>query len=327
MQDTAPQKEAPQAQHVCCICGQPLSPPYNMINQRIYCDRHFAVVNRQHYGFWRSAIGQIAAMGLFSVAVSLLASYVGPVEDPWRVPVSIALVLVPSALWLYYFYLQDRDRPEPKTRILEVFLLAMLLTEAVGFPLLQWFRLDEWASSLSGMSLLASILIAGFTWQAITYTAVRAVVYATTEFDERMDGIVYGTMAGLGVGTLLNLHYVLDNGGVALGPGVAQIVTTALAQASFGGVTGYFMAQAKFEHRPVWWVPAGVVVAAILNGLFRWSVSEVSADGLAVDPWRSLVFGLVASLVAFLVLLGLMRQAMRATHAAAGEVAYEPNDR
>lgn len=316
MQDTAAQNESPQAQHVCCICGQPVSPPYNVINRRIYCDRHFAVVNRQHHGFWRSALAQIAVMGLFSVVVSLLASYVGPIDDPWRVPVSIALVIVPSALWLYYFYLQDRDRPEPKTRILEVFLLAMLLTEAVGFPLLQWFRLDDWASTLSSMSLLASVLIAGFLWQGITYTAVRAVVYATSEFDERMDGIVYGTMAGLGVGTLLNLHYVLDNGGVALGPGVVQIVTTALAQASFGGVTGYFMAQAKFEHRPVWWVPAGVVIAAIMNGLFRWSVSEVSADGLAVDPWRSLVLGLVASLVAFLVLLGLMRQAMRGSHTA-----------
>jgi protease PrsW len=225
--------------------------------------------------------------------------------------VGLLLVLVPSALWLYYFYLQDRIRPEPKTRILEVFLLAMLLTEVVGYNLVRWFRVDEWAASMSGTALIASILIMGFIWQAITYTAVRVVVYATTEFDERMDGMVYGTMAGLGVGTLLNLHYVLDNGGVALGPGVVHVVTTSLAQASFGGITGYFMAQAKFEHKPVWWVPAGVIIAAILNGLYNWAVSEVSADGLTVAPWRSLLLGLAASLVAFIVLLALMRQAMQ----------------
>jgi RsiW-degrading membrane proteinase PrsW (M82 family) len=138
-------------------------------------------------------------------------------------------------------------------------------------------------------------------------------VYATTEFDERMDGIVYGTMAGLGVATVLNLHYVLDRGGVALAPGVVHIVTSLLAQASFGGVLGYFMAQAKFEHRPVWWVPLGVAVAAILNGVFVWLIDEVSADGLDVAPWRSLVLGLVVALVAFLALLFLMRQANRAT--------------
>lgn len=302
-----------EEQHVCCICGQPVSPPYNLVRQRIYCDRHFALLNTHHNGFWRSALLQVVATGLFSAVVAFLADYIGPLEDPLRLPVGLLLVLVPTALWLFYFYLQDRAHPEPKTRILGVFLLAALLTAAIGYPLMGWFRVDEWAGNLSFTSLAASILIAGFIWQAITYIAVRVVVYASTEFDERMDGIVYGTMAGLGVGTLLNLHYVLDNGGVALGPGVVHVVTTALAQASFGGVTGYFMSQAKFEHRPVWWVPAGLSIAAILSGLFRWLISEVSADGLTVDPWRSLVFGLVVALAAFAVLLWLMQRAMQAT--------------
>ena len=53
---------------------------------------------------------------------------------------------------------------------------------------------------------------------------MRAIVYATPEFDERMDGIVYGTVAGLGVATLLNLRYMIDNDGVALAPGVIQVV-------------------------------------------------------------------------------------------------------
>ena len=64
-----------------------------------------------------------------------------------------------------------------------------------------------------------------------------------------MDGIVYGTVAGLGVATTLNLYYIIDNEGVALAPGVIQDVTTALAQAPSGGLMGYFMAQAKFERR------------------------------------------------------------------------------
>jgi len=57
--------------------------------RRIYCDRHYAMVNRRHDGFWRSAIVQIAAMGLFSVVVALLGNYIGPIDDPWRVPVGL----------------------------------------------------------------------------------------------------------------------------------------------------------------------------------------------------------------------------------------------
>ena len=310
MQTLSTQASPVEAGHVCCVCGEAVSPPYNVLAQRIYCDRHFALVNKPHPGFWRSALVQVVGMGLFSAVIAFLADYIGPLEGAWRVAVGVALVLVPTALWLYYFYRQDRLEAEPKTRVLQVFLLALLLTEVIGYRLVNdWFAVREWASSQSAASLLASILIAGFTLQTIVYVAVRVVVYATPEFDERMDGIVYGTIAGLGVATLLNLRYVLDNGGVALGPGVVQIVTTALAQASFGGLLGYFMAQAKFEHKPVWWVPVGLVIAATLNGLFGWLAIEVSADGLGVAPWRSLVLGLVVALAAFGVLLLLMRRA------------------
>lgn len=302
------------AEQVCCICGRRVSPPYNMIGGRLYCDRHFAMVNKPHTGFWRSAVVQIVGMGLFSAIIALLAPYIGPLDRPWLMALDVALVLIPSLLWLFYFYRQDRLEPEPKTRIFAVVVLAMLLTEALGFKVVyDWFGVREWASTLDITSLLASILITGFIWQAIAYVAVRSVVYTTTEFDERMDGIVYGTMAGLGVATVLNLHYVLDKGGVDLAPGIIHIVTSLLAQASFGGVLGYFMAQAKFEHRPAWWIPVGLALAAILNGLFVWLIDEVSADGLSVAPWRSLVLGLVVALAAFFALLLLMRQANKAT--------------
>lgn len=296
---------------VCCVCGEAVSPPYHIMRQRVYCDRHFATLNNDNRAFWRTTIMQIVVMAVFSLAVILISNYVGTLEDPWLLPVGLLLVLIPTALWLYYFYLQDRAQPEPKARLAEVFIVAALLTEAVGFPLLRWFEVDRWAASQNMTSLLASILIPGFIWQGITYVAVRAVVYTSADYDERMDGIIYGTMAGLGVGTLLNLHYVLDNGGVALGPGVVYIVTTVLAQASFGGITGHFMAQAKFEHKPVWWVPAGVALAAILNGLYRWLVSEVSADGLTIAPWRSLLLGLAVAAVAFAALLFLIRRSVR----------------
>jgi hypothetical protein len=73
------------------------------------------------------------------------------------------------------------------------------------------------------------------------------------------------------------------------------------------------MAEAKFAHRPIWWVPLGFAVAAILNGLFVWLISEVSASGLTVDPWRSLALGLALALVVFFVLVVLMRRTTEVT--------------
>ena len=298
----------------CCICGDPVAPPYHTIGQRVYCDRHYVLINKPNRGFWRAGLFQIVIMGVFSAVDALLASNLGAINRTVLVIVGLFLAVVPSALWLIFFYRQDRLEPEPKTRIAQVFLLGLILTDVLAFRLFNdWFQLPRWALAQTFTSLLADILVVGFTMQAIAYAAVRLVVYDTPEFDERMDGIVYGTVAGLGAATLLNLHYVIDNDGVALGPGVIHVVTTALAQASFSGLMGYFMAQAKFEHKPSWWVPLGVAIAAVLNGLFTWLMSEISASGLTVQPWRSLVLGLVVALVVFGVLLALMRRAMQST--------------
>jgi RsiW-degrading membrane proteinase PrsW (M82 family) len=297
----------------CCICNELLTPPYQIVNQRAYCDRHFEAINRPHPGFWRASIIQLAGMAIFSAALAFLGSYLEPPTGIRLIVVGLFLAIVPSALWLYYFYRQDRLEPEPKTNIALVFVVAFLLTDVLGRRVVEdWFQVSTWAAADTITSLLASVLIVGFTRQAIAYVAVRT-VYATPEFDERMDGIVYGTVAGLGVATLLNLRYILDNEGVAIAPGIIQTATTALAQAAFGGLMGYFMAEAKFAHKPAWWVPLGFVLAAVLNGLFSWLISEVSASGLTVDPWRSLAMGLAVAVVVFFVLVALMRRSTEVT--------------
>ncbi|MBX0328484.1 PrsW family intramembrane metalloprotease [Oscillochloris sp. ZM17-4] len=298
----------------CCICDEPLRPPHHILGGRAYCDRHFALVNKPHPGFWRAGLVQIVVTGLLSALVALLAGQVGSLEGAALLTAGVVMAIVPSAIWLVFFYRQDRLEPEPKHSVAAVFFLALILADVLGRRMIDdWFHVRLWASASSGTSLAASILIAGVIWQAIAYLAVRLAVYATPEFDERMDGIVYGTVAGLGVATLLNLRYVLDNGGVALGPGVINVVTTALAQASFGGLMGYFMAEAKFTHRPAWWVPLGFALAAALNGLFSWLIGEVSAAGLGVEYWRSLLLGLAVALAAFFTLVALMRRSTEVT--------------
>ncbi len=303
----------------CCICHQRLTPPYQTLGGRAYCAQHFAVVNRPHTGFWRATAFQFVGIAALAALVAYAANLIGPISGPGLIIAGVLLAILPSALWLVFFYQQDRLEPEPKHRVAAVFLLAALLTDVFARRIIgEWFRLSEWAPYSDLTSLLSSILIVGVTYQTIVYLAVRLLVYNTAEFDERMDGIVYGTVAGLGIAMVTNLNYVLANDGVALGPGVVATVTTALAAASFGGLQGWFMAEAKFAHKPVWWVPAGFALATLLNGVFSWLIGEVSAVGLQVDPWRSLLLGLAVALVAFLVLAALMRRSTEVTLRRAG---------
>lgn len=308
-----------EAKRECCICGDAVEPPYNTLGGRVYCARHYAQVNKPHAGFWRATVIQLVVMALFSGVVAMIARFLPPLGMAPLILLGLFLAIVPSALWLIYFYRQDRLEPEPKHKLGLVFMTALLLTDVLARRVIHdWFRVPEWAATNTWTSLGASIFISAAICQAIVYVAIR-MVYQSDEFDERMDGIVYGTVAGLGVATMLNLRYVIDNGGVELAPGVVRTVTTALAQASFGGLMGWFMAEAKFTHKKVWWVPAGFALSVLLNGLFSWLIGEVADAGLGVEVWRSLLFGLLVALGTFIALALLMRRAtevtLRRTHA------------
>ena len=108
------------------------------------------------------------------------------------------------------------------------------------------------------------------------------------EFDERLDGIIYATAAGLGVATVVNFGYVLEHGGVDLGIGSVRMVTNALGYASIAGVLGYFIGQARFEHTPWYYMPAGVAVTAALDGVLFFLIERTGGSGFAPGAWGDL---------------------------------------
>ncbi|MBN1658729.1 MAG: PrsW family intramembrane metalloprotease [Anaerolineae bacterium] len=307
----------------CCICHRPVADDAPRLGTRAYCAEHYAGVTRSRRSVWRSGGIHILGIVVFAAVVAVLAGQVKPaLSGPGLVLAGVVLALVPAALWLAFFYAQDRLEPEPKTYVLGVFVLGALLASAVGIPVVRdLFRVQDWLDHSLVVNLLGSILIVGFVQEFLKYAAVRYSVYLLPEFDERTDGILYGTAAGLGFATMLNIHYVVDSGGVDLGMGVIRIAVTALAQASFAGLTGYFLGRARFEDEPVWWLPLGLTLAAVLNGVFAVARGSVTRTGSALagqtaNPWNSLLLAAVVAGLVFAALLVLVRRSIRLTLAA-----------
>lgn len=310
----------------CRICDEPAT---RSIGTYAYCDRHFARAIHQRVGSRQADVASIVLLVAFVVVVFALDELVeGRLGGTALTAVGLVLAIVPAVVWLAFFYRRDRLEPEPRTMVFGEFILGGLVATAVGIPLVdQVFDVSSWLFASPLVHLVGGILVVGVVQEGLKYLTVRLSVYGSREFDERTDGIIYGTAVGLGFATALNVAFVVDSGGVDLGTGAIRIVLTSLAHASFGGVIGYFLGRQKLEPRPIWWMPAGVALAAVLNGVFFFLRSTVGRGTIespidALAPWIGLILAalLAAAITAALATL-IRRDLAAATRGAPGGAA------
>jgi RsiW-degrading membrane proteinase PrsW (M82 family) len=297
------------------VCDKPVEGEVIEMGHRTYCTDCHAKITRHRQSLWRTSLLGIGGLIAFVAVVALFVKAARPqLAGSGLILAGIVLAIVPALLWLAIFYLQDAQEPEPRSMVLAVFVLGALVAQAVGLPLIDnVFRVSDWITTGASYNLLGSILVVGFIQMFLIYATVRYSVYGAQEFDERMDGIVYVVAAALGYATVVNVQYVVGSGGVDLVAGIIRITVTAMALASFGGLVGYFLGRCKFEDEPVWWMPFGLTLAAVIDGLFVYTAGEVTSTSVGLqgggyNPWAGLVLGTVVAIVTFAALFYLIQR-------------------
>ena len=119
---------------------------------------------------------------------------------------TLLITIVPSILILLYFFLSDRFK-EPKGSIALVFFLGILICLPAG--IINSFMHDNFndGSDLSG-KLYNSFLAPAWNEELLKFIILYFVVLRRNEFNEPMDGIVYGVTVSLGFATYENYDYV-----------------------------------------------------------------------------------------------------------------------
>jgi RsiW-degrading membrane proteinase PrsW (M82 family) len=226
----------------------------------------------------------VAILAGYVIAAEFLVGRVDPAGNAVVVALlTVVAVLVPAAAWLVFWYRQDQGTPEPLRMVLRVSAVSVVLAMAVGYPAVSGlFDVGAWLPQAGSLGFIGAFCIVAMTQETLKWVAVRFTAYESPVFGPG-DGIIYGAAAGLGYATVLNATHVataLQQGSVELGLTAATVVITALAHSSFGGIVGYFLADQRFNARPVWWSALGVLIAAAINTLF-YVVGESLAAGEA----------------------------------------------
>ena len=119
---------------------------------------------------------------------------------------TLLITIVPSILILLYFFLSDRFK-EPKGSIALVFFLGILICLPAG--IINDFMYDNFndGSDLSE-ALYSSFLGPAWSEEILKFIILYFIVLRRNEFNEPMDGIVYGVAVSLGFATFENYDYV-----------------------------------------------------------------------------------------------------------------------
>jgi len=212
----------------------------------------------------------------------------------------------------------DAKRPEPpRTRRLVTFFGMLSVIPALFAELILTGTLGEQVGpqmTYQGSSFHAFI-VAACVEEACKIAVVYYVVWRRPEFDERMDGIVYASRAGLGFALVENVMYLLNSAslGGELQLWIMRAVLAVPGHAMWTGMIGAMAARRRFDRKGLGLV-GGYLLAVAFHGAYDFVVFlQVPLHLEGHDDLARLVMPTIVGLtvLAFLVLRSMARTALR----------------
>lgn len=120
------------------------------------------------------------------------------------IAISLAGGVLPALLWLWFWLKEDKLHPEPKSRILIVFLVGMFSVFLV-LPIEKFI----FSNMISGVSLLTIVLWAS-TEEIMKYLGAHFSALKNRETDEPIDAIIYMITIALGFSALENTLFIFN---------------------------------------------------------------------------------------------------------------------
>ena len=117
----------------------------------------------------------------------------------------LLVTILPSILIVLFFVKSDRFK-EPTKQIVKVFFLGILITIPAYF--LNTYLSEIWYATNASEGLISSFLTAAPVEEGLKLSVLYFFVYKMKDFNEPIDGIVYGVTVSLGFATLENIYYV-----------------------------------------------------------------------------------------------------------------------
>lgn len=247
---------------------------------------------------WPSLILQISGLFVITLGLYIGTGVIGLNLPPrfWQ-PANAVLALSPALLWGVFAFWRERRVEQPRRPLLGVFVVAALVANAVGLPVINALEPAAWLP-LSGtfQRILGYAFTVGIIHETLKYLVMRFMVWPEG-FRIRLDTLAYSTAAAIGYVTIINLH-TLNAGTPSPDVFMARVFGDTMLHLAATSILAYGLAQLRFTPQFYIALPLSLAAAAFLIGLGTTFRSGIVNAGftLGISSTRPL-FGIGFSLV------------------------------
>jgi RsiW-degrading membrane proteinase PrsW (M82 family) len=194
---------------------------------------------------------------------------------------------LPALLAMMYVDWVDRKRPEPRSKLRLVALLGALSVIPCG--LLEYLLVEVAHTSFGaprtyGAALYQAFVVAAMVEEGAKLVVLRFVAWRFPAFDERLDGMVYASRAGLGFALVENVGYLAmtQSAGAFIAMFLARAMLTVPMHALSASMMGYYAAKKRFDGSGPG-LFGGYALAVLLHGIFDGALFALFVAGTHQD--------------------------------------------
>ena len=179
--------------------------------------------------------------------------------------------ILPSIIIVLYFVKSDKFK-EPSFQIIKIFFFGIIITIPAFFLNTYLGNILEKNTNISE-PLIGSFLTAPVE-EGLKFFILFYFVYKMKDFNEPIDGIVYGVCVSLGFATLENIYYVyvLPDYFETTSLSLAILRAFSAVPAQFGAIMGYFFTKYSFISKKDN-LFFSIIIPLFLHGFYNLSMS------------------------------------------------------
>lgn len=194
----------------------------------------------------------------------------------------LILAILPISFFIGWVYLKDKYEKEPPIKLIEYFLLGILVSILSIF-------LELYFSKLNIFSGIVEYLYIAFFVTALTEEGLKSMVFIPIvlkdkNFNEKLDGIIYSIFLSLGFATIENIIYLMkERLDLSLGLGISRGLISIPSHIMFAITMGYYISKYKFAKEDCKnnkYLIYAIVIPILLHGVFdfilmigyRWAI-------------------------------------------------------